>query len=147
MKRSPLRRRAPLRGGKPLRAKRKLKAKKRPARRTKIKPVNPKRLKRLRAMQGLDGPKARWIRSMACCVTGHPGTEEWPIDVAHVGKTRAAGGGPEQVAPLWRPVHSDFDSLPADVFEAKYGFSKDMVRAQADDLEREWQRLCAEVEA
>lgn len=97
--------------------------------------------------QGLDGPKADWIRAQPCCVTGRYGTEDWPIDVAHVGKTRGAGGDGRDVAPLWRPVHSDFDSLDQAKFEEKFGVSKEWVRQHAETLEQEWQRIVAETEA
>lgn len=87
---------------------------------------------------GISSGKREWIMVQRCCVTGHDGTPEWPIDPAHVGKTRAAGAGPEMMAPLWRPVHSDFDSLPEAVFEAKYGVSKTWVRQHAELLHQAW---------
>lgn len=147
-----LRRKTPLRARRSLRAKSKLKAKKAPERKTRLKKVNPKRLRRLRAMQfGTDG-KREWVMAQLCCVTGHPGDPEWPIDPAHVGdpdpdakgRTRATGAGPERLAPLWRPVHTDFDNLPADVFENKYGVSKTWVRQHAELLHEAWLSLPGE---
>lgn len=103
--------------------------------------VNEERQKRLRARQfGTDG-KREWVVSMRCCVSGSIGTEEWPIDPAHARETRAAGGGPECMVPLWRPVHTDYDSLPEGKFEERWGVSKEWVRQHGDMLEIEWRRI------
>lgn len=145
MKRSgPPRRRTPLRGGKPLKSKKKLRAKKRPARKTKLKTTNPKRLKRLRMEQGLDGPKADWIRTLPSCVTGRWGWDENLITVSHVRGTRGAGAKGEGTVPMLWTENTDWDQLDEEAWQRKYGIAKDIVREMALETEATWQRIVAE---
>lgn len=134
----PLRASKALRRGAPLRAKKKLTAKKRPVRKTKLKPINPKRRKRLRMEQGLDGPKAEWIRSMPSCVTGRMGWDGDPMTVSHVLGTRAAGAGPEGIVPMLASENQDWDSLDEAKWLEKFGISKPLVREFAVQLEHQW---------
>jgi len=101
--------------------------------------VNEKRQQKLRAKQfGTDG-KREWVMSLPCGLTGQLGTPENPIDPAHVGKSRGAGGGPEMMFPLLRyPAHRDFDGLSEAAFERKYKKTKGWVREQACLLHEKW---------
>ena len=108
--------------------------------------MNPKRLKRLRAEQfGKDG-KREWILGLSSVVSGKRGWAGNPMTPAHVGGTRAAGAGPEMVAPLLWTEHIDFDSTMRDErFEARYGISRLKIRELAVELEAEWQRMKGEL--
>lgn len=113
--------------------------------------INPERLKKLRAKQfGTDG-KREWVLSMRCGVTGLYGWAENPMEPAHTGSpdpdvrgqsTRGAGADDTFLFPMLHLVHADFDSLPEAKFEELYGVSKQWVREYAEDLDREWLRLC-----
>lgn len=109
-----------------------------PARRTPIRKRNPERLARLQVEQfGADGYKEH-IKSLPCLVCG-----SWPVDPAHVLRTRAAGGGPDGMAPLCREHHTAFDSLGEERFEQLLRISKADIRAWAKDERAEWEALVA----
>ena len=114
--------------------------------RTPLKPVNRKRLKRLRAAQfGTDG-KREWILGLTSVVSGKRGWAGNPMTPAHVGGTRATGAGPEMMAPLLWTEHIDFDSSMRDErFEVRYGISRSKIRELAIELEEEWQRMKTEL--
>ena len=104
--------------------------------------MNRKRLKRLRAKQfGTDG-KREWILGLSSVVSGKRGWNGNPMTPAHVGGTRAAGAGPEMMAPLLWTEHVDFDSSMRDErFESRHGISRSRIRELAVELEMEWQRM------
>ena len=114
--------------------------------RTPLKPVNRKRLKRLRAEQfGTDG-KREWILGLSSVVSGKRGWADNPMTPAHVGKRRGSGGGPEMMAPLLWTEHIDFDSSMRDErFESRHGISRSRIRELAIELEAEWQRMKGEL--
>lgn len=128
-------------------ARKKIKATKAPARKTKLKPINRKRIKKLRMEQGLDGPKAEWIRTLPSCVTGRWGWEGDPMTVSHVLGTRATGAGPEGTVPMLATENTDWDSLDEAKWLDKYGISKPFVRELAVELNATWNRVIAELEA
>jgi hypothetical protein len=116
----------------------KKKAKKAPARKTRIKPVNHKRIKRLRAMQfGTDG-KREWTLAQASCVTGRWGYDGDPMTPSHVLGTRATGAGPEGIVPMLASENTDWDSLDEAKWLEKYGSSKTWVRQHAELAHQAW---------
>ena len=68
------------------------------ARKARLKPVNPKRRARLRAVQ--FGRQAEVCRGMACCVCFSP-----PPNHPHHTKSRGAGGLDSSTCPLCPPHH------------------------------------------
>lgn len=86
-------------------------------------------------------PHLQWVAGHYCCIAGRVAIEgpmkgqqhvcEGRIDPHHV-KTRGAGGGDEQVAPLCRLAHSQLDSpgWSQPLFERAY--SIDLANIAAD---------------
>ncbi len=109
-----------------------------PARKTPIRKRNPQRLARLQVEQFGPGEYKEHIKSLPCLVCG-----SWPVDPAHVLKTRATGGGPEGMAPLCREHHTMFDSIGEERFERLLRISKADIRAWAKDHRAEWEALGA----
>lgn len=96
--------------------------------------VNRERIKKLRAEQfGTDGYREDII-SLPCLVCARS-----PVDPAHVLKTRAAGGGPDGLAPLCRIHHTAFDSMGGERFEELYRVSKADIRAWARSHRESWE--------
>lgn len=121
-----------------------------------MKKVNYARREKLRLKQfgePIDGQtKGDWIRGMVCAVTGEWGTEDWPIDPAHVGSpdpderrrgenTRGSGATERFIAPLKREVHNDFDDEDEATFEKRWGVSKQWVREIAVALDEEYRAM------
>ena len=107
-------------------------------RRTPIRKRNPERLARLQVQQFGPGEYKAHIKSLSCLVCGC-----WPVDPAHVLKTRAAGGGPEGMAPLCREHHIAFESIGEDRFELLLRISKADIRAWAKEHRTDWEGLVA----
>jgi len=137
-----MKRGGPLRRKTPLRSKSRLRRKTLLESRTPIRPVNPERKERLHARN--FGAKADWIRSLPCEVSGRSG----PSDPAHV-RARGmggAGGSSQDLVPLCREAHDDFDGRDGRTvsdpgFKAKWGRSRDSVRAAAEEYERQWMEV------
>lgn len=109
--------------------------------------TNPKRLKKLRAMQfGMDG-KRETVLSLPSCVTGRWGWEGDPMTPSHVLGTRATGAGPEGMVPMLASENDDWDNLPEEKWLEKYGISKEIVREMARELEQAWQACSPEERA
>lgn len=115
--------------------------------------VNYKRRERLRLKQfgePIDGQtKGDWIRGMVDAITGEWGTEDWPIEAAHVGSpdpderragnnTRGNGADERFILPLRKDTHFEFDNLDEATFERRHGVTKTWCREIAASLHDEW---------
>ncbi len=74
---------------------------------------NPKRAKK--RQEQAYGDKAKYIRSLPCCVCHKPG----PSDPHHY-PTRAAGGTSKDLVPLCREHHREFHDTGADTFQRRH---------------------------
>lgn len=110
-----------------------------------IRPLNPDRKKKLYAEQ--FGPKGDVMRGMCCVVTGDDGSGYWPVDLAHVGRTRSAESSNRMLAPLRRDVHHWFDTQTDQAFEEKWLTTKRWVRDWARAFDREYRARSAEAAA
>ena len=103
--------------------------------RTSIPKVNRERQNRqhIRNFAGPEGDKDAWTRAQKCEVTGADPLAGWKIDAAHMDARGmgGCGGGYRDIVPLVRWVHRDFDTLSEAKFAAKYGRTKESVRAMA----------------
>lgn len=95
---------------------------------------NPERLARLEAEA--YGPKAKWIRTLRCYVTGR----DAPSVAAHV-RSRGAGGKSGDVVPFHALVEIDWHNLVEAKFEEKYGISKQDCKDAAERYEARWQAM------
>lgn len=125
-----------------LRRKTPLRSRTRLERSTPLRPVNRERRKRLHERN--FGPKADWIRSLPCEVSG----QRPPSDPAHT-RSRGmggCGGDSTDLVPLSREAHDDFDgrdgrTVADEDFEAKWGRTRDSVRDAAEEYERRWRDM------
>tara|TARA_R110000824_G_scaffold100098_5_gene238004 strand:+ start:3616 stop:3957 length:342 start_codon:yes stop_codon:yes gene_type:complete len=79
--------------------------------------------------------RVRFIRGLACDLTG----KVCSIHNAHM-KSRGAGGDYKTIVPLQFMAHKDFDEMPEEKFEAKYGRSKQSVRERAPLYQKIWEQ-------
>lgn len=82
-------------------------------RRSRIRPINPKRLEWLRELQ--FGDWANEIRSMPCAVCSHP-----PPSEPHHTRSRGAGGTKKGLVPLCIFCHAEWHALGRFTFAEKY---------------------------
>ena len=76
-----------------------------------------------------------WIRTLPCELT----CKRISIHNAHM-KSRGAGGTYKDIVPLQFLAHKDFDELPNEKFEKKYGRTKQSVRDRAKHYQELWIR-------
>lgn len=92
-------------------------------------------------------PFREWIREQPCCITGLR-TGAWiktptgwvriHVDPAHVKRRGAGGADANNICPLARHLHQEYDDRGRKSFEQKYGVD---MAAKAVDY---WSRFCAE---
>lgn len=102
-------------------------------RRTRLKPVNPKR--RAKSWAKNFGPKRAWIVEQDCVV---PGCWRRPVDPSHV-RSRGARGTSADLVALCSGLeghHREQHDIGIHTFQAKYGLD---LPAIARRLEAEWQ--------
>ena len=104
-----------------------------PDRKTPIKPRNHKRAKK--RQEEVSGDYGAWLRDQWCDVTKR--TRD--LVAAHVGHTRAAGGGQEDMVPLHAEVEADWHGLDEAKFAAKWKRSKDSVRERCPLWRMRWE--------
>lgn len=101
-------------------------------RRTRIRPVNPERRRRLSAEA--FGERGAAVRAMACVVVGDGCSG--PIEAAHV-RSRGAGGGRRDLVPLCRGHHRQQHAIGIESFAARWGVDlrgeADAIAAQLDE--------------
>ena len=76
-----------------------------------------------------------FFRSLPCELTG--GVNQ--IHNAHM-KSRGAGGTYKDIVPLGIWAHKDFDEMPEEKFQEKYGRTKDSVRDTAPSYHELWEK-------
>lgn len=111
----------------PLRARSRLRSTSMLERRTKLAPVNRKRLARLRVLQ--FGAQAELCRAMPCCSCGAPP----PSDPSHI-KTRGAGGLDDVTVPQCRRCHDRLGREGVTTFWARVGVDPWAVIERMRDL-------------
>ena len=79
--------------------------------------------------------RVRFIRDLPCDLTG----KVCSVHNAHT-ISRGAGGGFESIVPLQFMAHKDFDEMPEEKFEAKYGRTKQSVRDKAPLYQEMWEK-------
>jgi hypothetical protein len=98
--------------------------------------LNPRNEKRARQRHEDDfGPKADWVRSLACVVSGSEGTKNDPIVVAHV-KGRGAGGDSRHIVPMLASLHQIRHDIGENTFDVNHDCD---LEAAADIIEMRWQ--------
>jgi hypothetical protein len=93
------------------------------------------RRKRLFQRQFHSDERVRFIRGLPCDLTG----KVCSVHNAHM-KSRGAGGDYETIVPLHFMAHKDFDEMPEERFEDKYGRTKQSVRDRAPLYQKMWER-------
>ena len=93
------------------------------------------RKKELFEKQFHSGERVRFIRALPCDLTG----KVCSIHNAHT-LSRGAGGGFSSIVPLHFMAHKDFDEMPEQKFEEKYGRSKQSVRDKAPLYQEMWEQ-------
>ena len=79
--------------------------------------------------------RINFFRSLPCELTG----KLCSIHNAHM-KSRGAGGTHKDIVPLHFLAHKDFDEMPNEKFEAKYGRTKQSVKDTAPAYHKLWER-------
>ncbi len=98
-----------------------------------IRRVNKERRAKLYARN--FGPKATWIRSLACATCG----ANDQIQAAHI-RSRGAGGSSVDLIPQCAPCHGQWHALGRLTFCARFGVTLGDLQQLAADLERQWQQ-------
>ena len=93
------------------------------------------RKKELFEKQFHSGERVRFVRALPCDLTG----KVCSIHNAHT-LSRGAGGGFSSIVPLHFMAHKDFDEMPEQKFEEKYGRSKQSVRDKAPLYQEMWEQ-------
>lgn len=94
-----------------------------------------------RAMEAYErdfGPKAGWIRSLCCVVSGSEGTKADPIVAAHV-RSRGAGGDSRSLVPMLASLHQRLHDIGQESFQWEHD-GIDLEEA-ADIIEGRWQQF------
>jgi len=76
--------------------------------------------------------RVRFIKNLRCEVTGG-----FNCVNAHM-KSRGAGGNYRDIVPLSWECHTDFDTMPMEKFQEKYGRTKNSVRRRRAYYQRLW---------
>lgn len=150
---TPLLRHAPLRPGKPLRRGTPLRP--RPAlpvggsltrsakggtglRKTRLNPINRERRARLLLRQFGPPERRAWIASLPCITCGRRATAEAPNHNSHVRQTRAAGGGPDDVAPQCPACHRELEQVGREEFCRRRGRTVEDLDLAVDLIAEQW---------
>lgn len=88
--------------------------------RTGVNPVNKERKATLREKQYGDEAFVMWLHRLECAI---PGCHNRDVEAAHVGRSRAAGGTWQDVAPVCKAHHSEQHTLGILSWEQKYAVS------------------------
>lgn len=83
------------------------------------------------------GPKADWVRSLCCCVTGREGREADPVVAAHV-QGRGAGGHAESLVPMLASEHDRLHTQGIQTYQRERGID---LYAAADIIEQRWRQF------
>lgn len=85
-----------------------------------------------RFRRGFGSPeRVRWLRTFPCAACGG-----FPTEAAHV-KSRASGGGPDDMIPLCAPCHIEQHTVGVVTFAEIHGLD---LRALAGEYAARWQR-------
>lgn len=104
--------------------------------RSPVNPVNPeRRAKRFERHYG-SPERVAWVRDLPCLVFG---CSRRPSQNAHV-RSKAAGGGPENIVPLCHFHHQEQGQIGIETFARKYKLD---LNAWAERVEEEWQERLA----
>lgn len=112
-------------------------------RQTPVRATNPKRRKKKFEKQ--YGDKSRWMRDEypRCLVSNRTDFVQHAHTRGHAGMG-GCNSDNKALAPLFWKVHIHFDHLTDERFEAAYpGWTKDLIREKADEIEAHWQEVNA----
>jgi hypothetical protein len=88
------------------------------------------------------GPKADWVRSLACVVSGSGGSKSDPIVAAHV-LGRGAGGDSRDLVPMLASLHDSLHQMGQDTFAVAHNCD---LEGAADIIELRWRQFVKDSE-
>lgn len=107
-------------------------------RRTKLNPINRERKARL-VLQQFGPPERRaWIASLPCITCGRRPIPEAPNHNSHIKRTRAAGGGPEDIGSQCWECHHELEQVGRAAFCARRNRTVEDLDLAVDLIAEQW---------